>query len=49
MQSLGQLTGMLFLTLISDRIGRKMTLYLLWLIVAGVSLSTLLFSARFRD
>ncbi|KAL2801991.1 hypothetical protein BJX63DRAFT_438303 [Aspergillus granulosus] len=31
MQSLGQLLGMILLNPISDRIGRKMTLYALWL------------------
>jgi MFS family permease len=36
MQSLGQLIGMLFLTPVSDRIGRKMTLYVSWIILAGV-------------
>ncbi|KAL4903125.1 hypothetical protein BDW74DRAFT_169064 [Aspergillus multicolor] len=35
MQSLGQLVGMIFLNPISDRIGRKMTLYTLWAILAG--------------
>lgn len=35
MQSLGQLLGMLFLNPISDRIGRKWTLYVLWLLCAG--------------
>jgi MFS family permease len=37
LQSLGQLIAMLFLTPISDRIGRKMTLYALWIILLGVS------------
>lgn len=37
MQSLGQLIGMIFLNPVSDRIGRKMTLYLLWVVLAGVS------------
>lgn len=37
MQSLGQLIGMIFLNPVSDRIGRKYTLYLLWVILAGVS------------
>lgn len=37
MQSLGQLVGMLFLTPISDKIGRKWTMYLLWVILVGVS------------
>lgn len=36
MQSLGQLVGMVLLTPVSDRIGRKMTLYLLWVLLAGV-------------
>ncbi|KAM5345993.1 hypothetical protein ACJ41O_011854 [Fusarium nematophilum] len=35
MQSLGQLIGMVFLNPVSDRIGRKMTMYLAWLILAG--------------
>ncbi|OBU00900.1 hypothetical protein VE01_00842 [Pseudogymnoascus verrucosus] len=35
MQSLGQLLGQLLLNPISDRIGRKMTLYVLWVILAG--------------
>ncbi|EKG12548.1 General substrate transporter [Macrophomina phaseolina MS6] len=35
MQSLGQLVGMLLLNPVSDRIGRKMMLYLLWIILAG--------------
>jgi SP family sugar:H+ symporter-like MFS transporter len=37
MQSLGQLVGMIILNPVSDRIGRKMTMYLLWLILAAVS------------
>lgn len=36
MQSLGQLLGMIFLNPVSDRIGRKMTLYLLWVLLAAV-------------
>jgi MFS family permease len=36
MQSLGQMVGMIFLNPISDRIGRKMTLFVLWLILFGV-------------
>lgn len=36
MQSLGQLVGMLFLNPVSDRIGRKMTMYVLWVVLAGV-------------
>ena len=36
MQSLGQLVGMVLLNPISDRIGRKMTMYLLWVILVGV-------------
>lgn len=36
LQSLGQLVGMLSLNPISDRIGRKMTLYALWVVLAGV-------------
>lgn len=39
MQSLGQLVGMVLLNPVSDRIGRKMTMYLLWVILAGVSLA----------
>ena len=35
MQSLGQLIGMILMTPISDRIGRKMTLYALWIILGG--------------
>lgn len=38
MQSLGQLAGMLFLSPISDAVGRKMTLYILWVVLAGVSI-----------
>lgn len=37
MQSLGQLVGMVFLNPISDAIGRKMTMYVLWVVLAGVS------------
>lgn len=37
MQSLGQLVGMISLNPISDTIGRKMTLYVLWVVLAGVS------------
>jgi MFS family permease len=37
MQSLGQLVGMVLLNPVSDRIGRKKTMYLLWIILAGVS------------
>lgn len=36
MQSLGQLLGMIFLTPVSDVIGRKMTMYILWVVLAGV-------------
>ena len=36
-QSLGQLIGMVLLNPVSDRIGRKMTMYLLWVLLAGVS------------
>lgn len=36
LQSLGQLVGMVFLNPVSDQIGRKKTLYLLWIILAGV-------------
>lgn len=36
MQSLGQLVGMLFLTPVSDKIGRKSTMYLLWVVLCGV-------------
>ncbi|WRT68753.1 uncharacterized protein IL334_005733 [Kwoniella shivajii] len=35
LQSLGQLVGMVLLNPVSDRIGRKMTLYLLWTILLG--------------
>ncbi|WVQ84236.1 hypothetical protein IAT38_006388 [Cryptococcus sp. DSM 104549] len=35
LQSLGQLAGMVLLNPISDKIGRKMTLYLLWCILLG--------------
>ncbi|KAL1959385.1 hypothetical protein VTO42DRAFT_2188 [Malbranchea cinnamomea] len=35
MQSLGQMIGMVLLNPVSDRIGRKMTLYLLWIILGG--------------
>lgn len=37
MQSLGQLVAMVFMSPISDAIGRKMTMYVLWVILAGVS------------
>jgi hypothetical protein len=37
LQSLGQLIGMIFFNPVSDRVGRKMTLYLLWLVLFGVS------------
>lgn len=36
MQSLGQMVGMLFLNPISDALGRKVTLYVLWVILLGV-------------
>ncbi|KFY81283.1 hypothetical protein V500_11544 [Pseudogymnoascus sp. VKM F-4518 (FW-2643)] len=35
MQSLGQLVGMLLLNPISDKVGRKMTMYILWAIICG--------------
>ncbi|KAI9157947.1 sugar transporter [Paramyrothecium foliicola] len=35
MQSLGQLIGMVCLNPVSDKIGRKMTLYLLWILLAA--------------
>ncbi|CAK7217233.1 hypothetical protein SCUCBS95973_003076 [Sporothrix curviconia] len=35
LQSLGQMMGMLLLTPVSDRIGRKQTLYILWAILAA--------------
>ncbi|KAH8897928.1 MFS general substrate transporter [Thozetella sp. PMI_491] len=35
LQSLGQLIGMLSLNIVSDRIGRKATLYVLWVILAA--------------
>ncbi|KAL7916802.1 general substrate transporter [Trichoderma velutinum] len=42
MQSLGQFIGMVFLNPVSDKIGRKMTLYMLWIIIAGsVTIETL--------
>ena len=37
MQSLGQLIGMVFLNPVSDRIGRKVTLYVLWIVLLAVS------------
>ena len=37
LQSLGQITGMLSLNPVSDRIGRKQTLYVLWVMLAAVS------------
>ncbi|KAB5546910.1 sugar transporter [Coniochaeta sp. 2T2.1] len=41
MQSLGQLVGMVLLNPVSDRIGRKMTMYILWTIMtAGVALES---------
>lgn len=36
MQSLGQMVGMIFLNPVSDLLGRKMTLYVLWFILLGV-------------
>ncbi|KAF4980631.1 hypothetical protein FZEAL_3380 [Fusarium zealandicum] len=36
MQSLGQLVAMVFMSLISDAIGRKRTMYTLWIILAGL-------------
>lgn len=48
MQSLGQLIGMLLLNPISDRIGRKVTLYVLWVILAG-SLFIETFARDWRD
>lgn len=36
LQSLGQIIGMLLLNPVSDRIGRKQTLYVLWAILAAV-------------
>lgn len=38
LQSLGQIIGMLSLNPVSDRIGRKQTLYVLWVMLAAVSL-----------
>lgn len=35
LQSLGQIIGMLLLNPVSDRIGRKQTLYILWAILAA--------------
>lgn len=37
MQSLGQLVGMVLMNPISDIVGRKMTLYALWVVLAAVS------------
>jgi MFS family permease len=37
MQSLGQLVGMVLMNPISDIIGRKMTMYALWIVLAAVS------------
>lgn len=37
LQSLGQIIGMLSLNSVSDRIGRKQTLYVLWVMLAAVS------------
>lgn len=48
MQSLGQLIGMLLLNPISDRIGRKVTLYILWVLLAG-SLFIETFARDWRD
>lgn len=48
MQSLGQLIGMLLLNLISDRIGRKVTLYVLWVLLNG-SLLIETFARDWRD
>lgn len=48
MQSLGQLIGMLLLNPISDRIGRKVTLYVLWVLLAG-SLFIETFARDWRD
>lgn len=48
MQSLGQLIGMLLLNPISDRIGRKVTLYVLWVLLAG-SLLIETFARDWRD
>ncbi|KAH8585378.1 general substrate transporter [Bisporella sp. PMI_857] len=45
MQSLGQLLGQLLLNPISDRIGRKATLYVLWVILA----SSLIIETLVRD
>lgn len=36
MQSLGQLLGMILMNPISDIIGRKMTMYALWVVLAAV-------------
>lgn len=48
MQSLGQLIGMLLLNPISDRIGRKVTLYVLWVLLAS-SLLIETFARDWRD
>lgn len=37
-QSLGQLLAMIFINPISDRVGRKYTLYSLWVVLCAVSL-----------
>lgn len=37
LQSLGQLIAMVFVNPISDRLGRKYTLYFLWIVLLGVS------------
>ncbi|OWZ61036.1 hypothetical protein AYX15_06740 [Cryptococcus neoformans] len=48
LQSLGQLTGMVLLNPVSDKIGRKMTLYLLWCILLG-SIFIETFTKSWRD
>jgi MFS transporter, SP family, sugar:H+ symporter len=38
-QSLGQLVAMIIMSPISDAIGRKMTMYILWVILAAVRMN----------
>ncbi|KAG4436677.1 hypothetical protein IFR05_007856 [Cadophora sp. M221] len=48
LQSLGQLIGMVLLNPVSDKIGRKMTMYLLWIILAA-SLFLETFARNWQD
>jgi len=48
LQSLGQLIGMVLLNPVSDKIGRKMTMYLLWVILAA-SLFLETFARNWQD